>query len=376
MRTSASTIIEMSEFSSRRPDKGSARRHGRIFCIFVCAAIFIQASCRTAHDAGQEKPPLSVIEIARTVTPSVVRLNVDSGNSSRIEAEPAGNISSGTGVIFDKHGHIVTSLHVIRAADGNDNANVRATLPDGRSFDASIAGIDEKLDLCVLKIDADSLVPAVFGDSTTLKPGEDVITIGYAFDFAGPPSVSIGIVSALRRGFSQHGFIIPDAIQTDASIHPGNSGGPLVNRRGEVIGINVAVVAWTRDIGFAISSAVVRPAVESIIRNGSIRRAYLGLVTGDMPVYVPLSDPPIKGIAVDMVIEGSPAQKAGLQADDIITSLAEQKIEKGKDLMPLLYMHKPGDDITVGFYRGGRFRTGTVTLEERPDGNSPVTPKY
>jgi serine protease Do len=336
----------------------------QIICSLLCAALLFLTSCSTPNHG--ERVILPLTEIIRTVTPSVVRLNVEINNSFRIEPDLPVNRSSGTGVIIDSNGHIVTSLHVIQSAGDELPEQILTTLSDGRSFKASIVGSDERLDLCVLKIDAPELSPATFGDSRNLEAGDKVMTIGYAYDFAGPPSISSGIVSAIRRGFSQSGFVIPDAIQTDAAIHPGNSGGPLVNRQGEVIGINVAVAAWTRYVGFAISSAVVLPAVESIIQNGTVRRAYLGVATEITSVEIPQSSPTEKGVSVIMVMEDSPAFKAGMQPGDFIISLMHEPINNGSDLMPLLYMHKPGDDIVIALYRDGRRRTVTVTLEARP----------
>ncbi len=344
------------------------RLHISIGCIILGMTLSVQVACTTANKpdaAPGSGRVLSTVEIVRKLAPSVVRLQANVPKASNLGADFSKN-SLGTGVIFDTEGHIVTNLHVIRPEGKGVPDRIFTTLSDRRTFYATVVGYDERLDLCVLKVLAGSLVPANFGNPAGVEVGEDVVAIGFAFNLDGPPTVTRGVVSALRRRIVKSGIIIPDAIQTDADIHPGNSGGPLANMRGEVIGINTAVAAWTTEVGFAISTATLRPAVESIIRTGSVRRAYVGIVTADSSVAPDLGPHTGKGIPVLMVVEGSPAHRAGLRAKDVIVSVAGEKVTTGSDLMPIIARHEPGEQIAIEFYREGKARKIELTLIDQP----------
>ncbi|MBN1566702.1 MAG: trypsin-like peptidase domain-containing protein [Acidobacteria bacterium] len=340
----------------------------RIASAVLGMILCIQLACTTANKRDPSPKPerlLSTVEIVRKLAPSVVRLQANVPQISSLGADFSKN-SLGTGVIVDADGHIVTNLHVIRPEGKAVPDRIFTTLSDRRTLYATVVGFDERLDLCVLKIDAPNLIPAGFGNPAGIEVGEDVVAIGFAFNLDGPPTVTRGVVSALRRRIMNSGIIIPDAIQTDADIHPGNSGGPLVNLRGEVIGINTAVAAWTSEVGFAISAATLRPAVESIIRSGSVRRAYLGIVTADSSVPIDLGPHTGKGIPVLLVVEGSPANKAGLKSKDVIVSIGSERVASGSDILPIIARHQPGDQLTIEFYRGKDRRIIEVTLVEQP----------
>jgi serine protease Do len=342
--------------------------HIRIRSAALGIILSFQIACITANKpdpAPEPDKPLSTIEIVRKLAPSIVRLQANVPKASSLGADFSKN-SLGTGVIVDADGHIVTNLHVIRPEGKRVPDRVLTTLSDKRTLYAAVVGFDERLDLCVLKINAPGLIPAGFGNPAGIEVGEDVVAIGFAFNLDGPPTVTRGVVSALRRRIVKSGIIIPDAIQTDADIHPGNSGGPLVNLRGEVIGINTAVAAWTQEVGFAISAAALRPAVDSIIRTGSVRRAYLGIVTADSTAPVELRPHSENGISVLMVVEGSPAHRAGLKARDIIVSIGGQRVATGNDMMPIIARHQPGDQLAIEFYRDKERRKTEVTLVEQP----------
>ena len=163
-------------------------------------------------------------------------------------------------MIIDTDGHIVTNNHVVTAGTGNRPADrITVTLSDQRTATATIVGRDQATDLAVLKIDVDSLAPATFADPESLQVGQDVVAIGFALDLKGGPTVTRGVLSAKGRTIDEQPYTINDAIQTDAGINPGNSGGPLVNARGEVIGINTAIIQGAQSIGFSISVALVQP---------------------------------------------------------------------------------------------------------------------
>jgi putative serine protease PepD len=340
----------------------------RIHSWIIITLFLFQAGCAPADRAGRSRAPdrpLSTAEIVRKLAPSVVKLQVPLTEPSEAGTPYPGN-SLGTGVIFDSEGHIVTNLHVIRPGSGEMPDRIFTTLSDRRTFYAGVVGLDEKLDLAVLKIGAAGLTPAAFGDTESLEVGDDVVAVGYAFDLAGPPTVTRGVVSAVHRRILQPGLVIPDAIQTDADIHPGNSGGPLVNSRGEVIGINTAVASWSGDIGFAVSVSILRPAVESILQSGVFKRAYLGISTAESSVQFDLGPLTGNGLPVLHVVEGSPAHAAGLQARDIVVSIGGEQVSSGGDLLPILAKHRPGEKIAVEFYRGGERKSVLATLAEQP----------
>ena len=335
----------------------------------IAAFLVILSGCgqggRGGPSGSRGSNELSTVEIVQKLAPSVVRLHA----SASAPDSPAGSHSGsgfGTGIIIDKDGHIVTNEHVI-GGRGNVPDRILTTLSDRRTYYASVVGMDERLDLSVLKIDARELTPALFGDADRLEVGEDVLAIGFAFDLTGPPTVTHGVVSALHRRILQEAIVIPDAIQTDADIHPGNSGGPLVNSRGEVIGINTAVASWSRDVGFAISVSAARPAIESLIRHGRVRRAYFGISTADSSVQMALGTLTGKGIPILLVTGDSPAEKAGLRAKDIIVAIGGDKVTTGSDLIGILARRRPGEQVEVEFYRGSERRTATVILSEQPD---------
>ncbi len=337
--------------------------------VAMAAVLLCHGGCAPADRTEKARTPaksLATAEIVRKLAPAVVRLQANISKSSKPEAVLPGN-SCGTGVIFDGDGHIVTNLHVISPGGREVPDRVFTTLSDRRTFYAAVVGIDQRLDLAVLKIDAAGLTPAAFGDPARLEVGEDVVAMGYAFDLAGSPTVTRGVVSALRRRIIQSGLVIPDAIQTDADIHPGNSGGPLANSRGEVIGINTAVASWSRDIGFAISVSALRPAVESIIGSGAVKRAYLGISTAESSVPFAAGPLALTGIPVLMVMEGSPAHHAGLRPKDVILSIGGEQVETGGDLMPILAKHKPGERVAIEFFRAQERKKVIVTLGQQPE---------
>jgi S1-C subfamily serine protease len=314
------------------------------------------------------KPSLSTVEIARKVHPSVVRLQVE------LQTSPPDRSSAhagfGTGVIIDSAGHIVTCNHVISPhTDAPAPRTAAATLWDRRMLQARVVGADDRLDLAVVKIEADGLQPAVFGNPEELEVGQDVVAFGFALDLKGPPTVTRGVVSALKRRILEGSTFIPEAIQTDAGIHPGNSGGPLVNAFGEVVGLNTAVAPGAPKIGFAISASIVRPAVESLIRHGKIDRAYLGIITVDTWEGIRPQrghEDSREGIFVMQLAADSPAQQAGIEAGDLIVSLGGEEVSRGADLQAALAKRRPGDRMRLDFYRAGRRNSIQVTLGPAP----------
>jgi S1-C subfamily serine protease len=314
----------------------------------------------------QPQTGLTTVQIAQKLAPSIVRVQTEGasldifGNST-----PEGGV--GTGVIYDTDGHIVTNNHVVMV--GNQVADrITVTLSDQRTVRATLVGRDEPTDLAVLKIDESNLTPASFGSSDALQVGQDVVAIGFALDLKGAPTVTRGVVSAKGRTIDEQQYTINDAIQTDAGINPGNSGGPLVDADGSVVGINTAIVQGANTIGFSISSALVQPTVQALIKDGQINRAYMGIGTVDITDSIAQNfDLPVdQGLAVTQVASGGPADVAGLQANDVIVKIDGQDVTNNGELLAVLAKHKAGDTIPIAYYRGNQQKTTTVTVTDRP----------
>jgi len=310
--------------------------------------------------------PLSIPDIVRLLRPSVVRVQTE-GARFDVLGRPVPTQGVGTGVIIDEEGHIVTNDHVVRL-DSRLASRVVVTLSDDRTVTAEIVGTDAPTDLAVLKIDATDLTPAKLGDVSQLQVGEDVVAIGYALDLPGGPTVTRGVVSAKGRVIQEASYSISDAIQTDASINPGNSGGPLVNDRGEVVGIDTAIITQAQNIGFAISIDLAKPLVQEIIEKGFVSRGFLGINVVDVTPSVAASfDLPVdKGVGVADVDQGSPADQADLRVGDIIVRLGDQTIASSGDLLQALTKYRAGDKVTVVFYRDSQQQETEVTLATRP----------
>ena len=316
----------------------------------------------------QTQGGMTVVQIAQKLAPSIVRVQTEGATLDIFgRSTPAGGV--GTGVIYDAQGHIVTNNHVVMV--GNRVADrITVTLSDQRTVSAKVVGRDAPTDLALLQINASDLTPATFGDSNALQVGQDVVAIGFALDLQGAPTVTRGVVSAKGRTIDEQDYTINDAIQTDAGINPGNSGGPLVDADGDVVGINTAIVQGAQSIGFSISSALVKPTVDSLIQNGQIARAYIGLGTVEVTDSIAQNfDLPVdSGIAITQLGAGGPADQAGLQAYDVIVAIDGQKITNNGQLLAILAQHKPGDTISVDYYRGNVKQTAKVTLTARPAG--------
>ncbi|MCS7203066.1 MAG: DegQ family serine endoprotease [Thermodesulfovibrio sp.] len=271
--------------------------------------------------------------------------------------------SLGSGVIVDASGYILTNYHVIKGAD-----EIKVKLFDKRVFDGVVVGTDAKTDLAVLKIKAEGLRPIKWGDSDKLKVGETVIAIGNPYGLA--LTVTSGIVSATGRanvGIADY----EDFIQTDAAINPGNSGGPLVNVRGELVGINTAIFSTTggyQGIGFAIPSNMARVVMENLIKHKKVVRGWLGVTVQDLDPEMAkaLKMKEIKGAVVTDVYENSPAQKAKIQRKDIIISFDGKEVEDSAHLRNLVVNTPPGKTVKIEILRDGKTHTVTVNIEEQP----------
>ncbi len=320
--------------------------------------------------AIQSQPGLTTPQIVAKLAPSIVRVQTSTATLD-IFGRTVPSTGVGTGVIIDTEGHIVTNNHVVTNDTGTTPADkITVTLSDLTTLPATIVGRDQPTDLAVIKVDATGLVPATFASPDSLVVGQDVVAMGFALDLKGGPTVTRGVLSAKGREINEQQYTINDAIQTDAGINPGNSGGALVNARGEVIGINTAIIRSAQNIGFAISVGLVEPTVKSLIETGKIDRAYLGVGTVDVTPSIArnFSLPVDHGIAVTVVGRGAPAEAAGLQVNDVIVKVDGQDVPNNGKLLAILANHRAGDIVKVEFYSDGQLRTADVTLASRPSG--------
>jgi len=322
---------------------------------------------------------LSLIEIFEKSEAGVVRVNVQ---RTIEDLTPTG---VGSGFVFDKKGHVITNAHVVEGA-----TKVVVTFLDGRSYNAEIIGVDTFTDIAVIKVNADLslLHPLSLGDSSNLQVGEPIAAIGNPFGLSG--SMTSGIVSQLGRLLpSGLGYSIPDVIQTDAAINPGNSGGPLLNMRGEIVGINTAIQSATGEftgVGFAVPSQTLAKIVPNLIQNGEYKHPWIGIsgrdIDPDLAKVLKLND--AVGFLVVTVVPDSPASKAGLHGSvntvdvdgvqytiggDIILSVDDVEVRKISDILIHLQRQKSvGDDLVLEILRDGRTTSFTIILGERPNG--------
>ncbi len=282
-------------------------------------------------------------------------------------------IGLGSGVIIDKDGHILTNEHVIHGAD-----KITVTLADGREFDGRLTGSDIYSDLAVIKIEPRGDLPSArLGDSDQVMIGHWAIAIGNPFGFAvknPEPTLTVGVISALNRNLprtDKRAREYNDLIQTDAAINPGNSGGPLLNINGEVIGINVAIFTLSggsEGVGFAIPINTAKKIMEDLIEGREVLYGWLGVVIqdidSDLADYFGLKDR--QGALISSIIKESPADKAGLAAGDIITSVDNERIRNAQDLITLVLKKEIGDKINLGVIRNGRAAFVGVGIGVRP----------
>ena len=270
----------------------------------------------------------------------------------------------GSGVIVSPNGYILTNNHVVDHA-----TSVTVIMPDKHEYSARVVGTDPKTDIAVLKVDAGSLEPITIGDSDKVQVGDYVLAVGNPFGVG--KTVTMGIVSATGRanlGIEDY----EDFIQTDASINPGNSGGALVNDRGELIGINTAILAngseGNQGIGFAVPVDVARNVMDQIINHGKVTRAYLGVMAQEVTPSIAKAfhEPEVRGALVGDVTPNSPAQKAGLEKGDIILGINGKPVNNSAELRMHVSLMAPGTKVEVKVFRDGAEKTIPLTLAEMP----------
>src|SRR5690606_14177500 len=271
-------------------------------------------------------------------------------------------------------GYIVTNNHVIEQAD-----ELEVALFDGRTLRAEVVGADPFSDIAVLKVEGDGFAHLGFGEITDVRVGQWVLAFGSPLDAELSNTVTAGIISALGR---RQGPGIANYIQTDAAVNPGNSGGPLVNVAGEIIGINSAIATRTggyQGISFAVPVAVVRNTVDQIVESGTVERGYLGIGLGPVsPSLARAIDVPLGAAQVGTINEDAegrrPAGDAGLQEGDVIVSVNGRELSDYRELISIISNRRPGDEVTVVYNRGGDTRTATITLGRRPGDTAAAAP--
>ena len=269
---------------------------------------------------------------------------------------------TGSGFVFAPDGLILTNSHVVANA-----RRIGVTLPDGRDLVADLVGDDPHTDLAVLRVTAPDLVAAPFGDSSTLRPGQLVIAIGNPFGFQ--HTVTAGVVSALGRSLRARTVrLMENLIQTDAALNPGNSGGPLVTSRAQVVGVNTAVILGGQGIAFAVPINTARYVVSCLLRDGRVRRSHLGVAGHDTPIPRLLvrahhlaHD---RGVAITAVSEGTPAAAAELRPGDLIVEFAGEAVRGIDDLHRLLTEDRIGELVPLKVLRRGELRRVLVTPRE------------
>jgi serine protease Do len=348
-----------------------------ILMVLWLPAMAVGAEVKTDNESGiklLEQFQSTFINLAEHVKPTVVNISPSTGTphatrpdmppreSPRERERPEAPPGSGSGVIIDKKGFIVTNNHVV-----GDAEVVEVRLSDKTKFQGKVIGKDPDTDLALVKIEAGKDLPFVtLGDSTKTKVGQWVIAVGNPFGL--DRTVTVGVVSALGRenvNLSRY----EDFIQTDASINPGNSGGPLFNIRGEVIGINTAIINFAQGIGFAIPSNMVQAVTTQLIAKGKVTRGWLGV--GIQPLTPELAGKfgvkENEGVLVNEVFEGDPAHKAGIQPGDIILNVDGQSVDTPNTLARVIAGFVPGKKAGVEVMRDGKKKMLTIELIERKD---------
>ena len=310
----------------------------------------------------------AVIDAVNDVAPAVVLISTSAGDGIF-----GGGTGTGSGVIYDEAGWILTNRHVVE-----DVESLTVELNDGRTFDATVYGIDTLTDLAIVKVEASDLPVAPIGTSTGLEPGQLAIAIGNPLGYK--HTVTTGIVSGLGRQIQasdaaqSSAETLRNLIQTDAAINPGNSGGPLVNSAGQVIGINTAVSTEAQGLGFAIPIDVARPIMQQALDGEQLARPWIGVYyTPITPALAEEQDLPVDYGALigttggqDPILPGSPAEAAGLQDGDIIVALNGESLSEEGDLATLILPHAPVETITLRVLRDNSTTEIDVTLGELP----------
>jgi serine protease Do len=331
------------------------------------------AQAPVAQAVAQAPADEPVAQVAAEVGPSVVQVNVEATAATPFGTEEQEGL--GSGVIYREDGYVITNHHVVDGA-----SEVSVAFADGTTEPAEIVGTDPSTEIAVLQVDRGGLPAARFNEGENLLPGQLAVAIGSPSGFES--TVTAGVISGVGRDFPPElvagdedaARSLVDLIQTDAAISPGNSGGALADRDGEIIGINVAYLPPAEtgavNIGFAIPSDTAISVADQLIETGEVTSAYLGVGTSDLsPEAAERFDLPVQaGAIVESVEPGSAADEAGVRNGDVIVALGDVPIESTGDLLGALRDYQPGDPARLTIVRDGEEQAADVTLDERPAG--------
>jgi putative serine protease PepD len=307
----------------------------------------------TVPSQGISSTGSSIADLYKRVSPSVVEIQTQTASNTPFGQQQGGG--TGTGWVFDEAGHIITNDHVIEGA-----TRVTVKFVDGTEVQAKVVGSDRSTDVAVLELDNPSKAPAplALGSAKAIEVGDPVVAIGSPFGLQG--TLTSGIVSALDRTITApDGFTIDGAIQTDAALNPGNSGGPLLDEAGHVVGVNSQIASETganNGVGYAIPIETVKSVADQLIQSGSVKHAYLGVRISDGN----------GGARIEEVTDSTPAAKAGVKAGDLVTSVNGEPVRSAAELSGAVASHRPGDELRLELTRNGKAQTVTVTLGTRP----------
>jgi S1-C subfamily serine protease len=342
----------------------NAKRHAVLTLVSDLAAAPEAPKAREYADDGPLFDAYSeaVVRAVERTGPAVVHLEVALARARRTGVRGAPAEGSGSGFIFTPDGFVLTNSHVLHGA-----ASIRATLPDGARYAAEVVGDDPDTDLAVLRLGGTGLPTADLGDSAALRPGQLVVAIGNPLGFQA--TVTAGVVSALGRSMrAQSGRLIEGIIQTDAALNPGNSGGPLVDSRGRVVGVNTAVIAGAQGICFAVPVNTARFVIPRLIREGRVRRSWIGIAGQSIRLSrrrVQLSHLHAEGaVLVTEVAPGGPADRAGLHPRDIIVRIGDATVVGVDDLQRVLTDDLIGRSTEVVVLRDGALKSLSVVPAE------------
>ncbi|HEY3542644.1 MAG TPA: trypsin-like peptidase domain-containing protein [Gaiellaceae bacterium] len=320
----------------------------------VVASVPAQTAAATATSA------LPLTQLYKSAAPGVVDITVTSSQTNDngfFGPQDQQSKAEGSGFVYDRSGDIITNAHVVSGATA-----IKVRFDNGKTAKATLVGKDESTDIAVIKVDVDTsqLHPLTIGTSSNVQPGQTVVALGSPFGL--PETMTAGIISAVDRTITApNNFSISGSIQTDAAINHGNSGGPLLNTSGQVIGVNAQIESNSNDnagVGFAIPIDAVKDVADTVIAGKTVQHAYLGVQIGDTS-----SD---TGAQVAKIVSGSPADKAGLKVGDVVTAIDGKPVTNADDLTALVATYKPGDKASLTVTRNGTSTKLDITFGQRP----------
>ncbi len=347
------------------------RKRGIVFVVLLCILASVGSSIATIYTMdrldlvnGKDESSKEIVinnggkshniyhAVSDKAMPSVVGITTIS-ISENIFAIPTQSQGVGTGVIVDEDGYILTNSHVV---DDGKAVEVNVLFNDGTTTKGKVLWNDYQLDLAMVKVEKQGLTPAELGNSDEVRVGDISIAIGNPLGLEFQKSVTQGIISGMDRTIETEKATMTGLMQTDASINPGNSGGPLLNEKGQVIGINTAKVSQAEGLGFAIPINTAKPIIEQIISKGKFEKVTLGIKGIDLQIFESATGTNLEaeeGVYIAEVLANTPANRAGIKASDVIVKVGEDKITTMSDLNKALYKYSKGQEVEIEINRGG-----------------------